>query len=262
MITRGRIDAPFTHIVATSLTSHQLDGDDERSKKAELRHDGIFCIKIFDNIPLVENITNYIAVKSVQLDWGVLNSGKCTFYRNNAVIDSNRDSPIVHCHSLAAYLANLFPTLPSSEWPLIEEREKQVCVHLAQGEKLVVDEKTARTLALPDILLEGPTSFLCPHPVDLYSSCGPLIMIMPTIEESFVGNRIMPFLCSLMVNSQSIARVLQHEEGELHWKKLVAPIRDYIYLRFVDCLGNSIPFAANSEITVHLIIRSSPYDIV
>lgn len=260
MIRRGRIEAPFTHIIGTSLTKIQLDADEERDKKAALRREGIFYVKIFDNIPLPEQITNYVAVKKVQLDNNVLNSGKCQFYRNNVVISSNVYSPLEHCHSLAVYLAHLFPGLPKDQWPLIEERDKHIRVLLNANERLVLDEKTAHTLALTDVLLEGPMDFVTSTPAEPYYTVTPLVLTTPMIEESFLGSQIAPFLCMITPNING--RMLHHEEGELCWRRLVAPIRDYIYLRVVDCCGNSIPFAENSEITLHLIIRSSPYDIV
>lgn len=276
MIKRGRLEGPFTHILATSKTQIVLDADYVQDEKRNLRSNGAFWVKIFDNIPLQENFTNYLAVKAIYIDNGIINFNKnvaqCQYFRSNVLISSPSEE-VAHCSSPTQYidkLLNLPVQANEGEVPplaCIEDGSNNHLYYtklmLRAGEKIILNTKTAKILGLEDIMYEGPVEKISALPIDLYYHYNPLIVTTPLIEETFVGENILPVLSSVPIDHPLIGnRTIYNEEGELHWKKLIVPIRDYIYLQIVDCFSKPIAFCENCDITIHLIIRSSPYEIL
>ena len=130
-------------------------------------------------------------------------------------------------------------------------------------EKIIFTKRSSEILGLEDIYYAGPLDFSASLKPDVYINYKPMLVLCNLLEESFIGEKIRPLLA--IVHAQEMAddkRVIFHEESEMDWKKLVAPIPDYIYLKLTDINDNPISFISQSDITVHLVIRSSPYDLI
>lgn len=265
MLTKGRISSPFTHIVATSKTNYELDQDVAPvTFKQSFRRQGLFCLKIFDSIPLPDNINNYIALKAIYLDNGLHTFNDkydgCNVFLDGQLASHSRQGQYC-CRDFNDYLLQLIDdsVLRMKIFTVTNNRLK---INAREGEKIVFTPKSATTLGLPDIVFEGPLQYEAPLPIALVSSFQPLVLTFPHIEDSFLGSGLAPILSVVSPPSMSDSRCIIQENETLHWKKLISPLQDYIYLSVKDALGNEVSFSENSDITIHLIVRSSPYDII
>lgn len=68
MLRRGTLEGPFINVYGTSKNFAILE-DYSQSQKIDLRNKGVFYVKIFDNIPLNQNNSNYLKISSINLDF-------------------------------------------------------------------------------------------------------------------------------------------------------------------------------------------------
>ena len=269
MNTNSIVTGPYTDVLASTKSNTSLDGDLNLARKEELRENGIFLLKIFDNLPVDQSKNNYIAVKSIQLDNGMYNYDPkddiISVYEDNR----NVSTPIwekYKCMDIEQYMLYTIG-IKHSDFFLYNKRLNSIVCRLKPNQVVVLSDRAQHVIGAPSKVLSGPYNQRFLISTDLYTNMRPIILTMPNVEVSFVNETLQNFLCE--INTSSITdyfaptvQTFRFDYPKLLWKNIRQPIGQYINIQIVDLNGKPIKFLPSTEITIHFVIRSSDFDIL
>lgn len=270
MIRKGKLAGPFTNIVLTSKTKSQLDFDNNIDERANLRKQGIFNCKLFSNLPLSQDVPNYIALQSIYIENGMYNFNH-NYDSATLVSDSSTGAKFdatVHddkqAFNVEEYISLLIDRRNGHNPLVFDPIENRVIIDLKANEELTLSNRASRVLGFPETVYKGRIIAMATRQPDLYIDLDPLIVSSQIVEESFVGDQLVPILAVIPLPREIKGAVSSFTvpESQTAWKKLTNPIGQYINVSILDSCASKISFSVNTEITLHLVIRSSPYEIV
>lgn len=266
MIRKGKLSGPFTNIVLTSKTKSQLDFDDDVNERAKLRKRGIFNCKLFSNLPLSQEVPNYIALQSIYIENGIYNfNSNLDMVSFGTEADLQVRPPVLkQAFNIEDYIKLLLGKSDVRNPIVFDPIENRVFMDLKAGEKINFSNRASRVMGFPETNYQGRTLAQATRQPDLYIDLDPLIISSQIVEDSFVGDQLIPILAVIPLPREMKGAISSFTvpESQTAWKKLTNPIGQYINVSILDSCASQISFTSNSELTLHLVIRSSPYEIV
>lgn len=264
MIRKGTLEGPFISVFGSSKNYSDLE-DFSSTQKENVRKSGIFHIKIYDKIPLNANNSNYLKVSSVNLDFKPLNFDPniyfCTIIDKKEKIESKKHSRLQFCDDMQDFL-QLCGLQKYLKMELFD-----LTLNVPKDTTIIFSKALKELLGINDDSIEGPKEIKLKN-LDLYKSYRPSLLIMPALSKNFVNQ-----------NMQSLAMVMNLEKIKGHGNNGVnvffenkepdswiqidqVDFQSYIRIEIRDSKGNILPFETNSELSIHFIIKSTPYDIL
>lgn len=268
---KGFLQGPYIDLYSTSSPINENTSIFyNRTDTLTQRNEGIFDFEIFHNLPLKPTQTLYVCVKSLQIDNCITNylstDDGAIYERNNEIIIQHaRGSYKVD--DVPSYLNLLFNMPKRREKIFFDNDIKKVRISLSAGESMSFSKKTQQLLGLNKETYIGPCAELMHTTPDLYYSFRPLYLLCDIVTPSFIENRMQNVLARLNCNDQlkpsaNDNRVLCFEFERPHWHRLDSLPGEYISTRVVDSSGKPVSFLPMTKSTIHLIIRSSDFDII
>jgi len=270
MIHKGKLDSPFIHVLATSQSNSSLDGDFSYEQKKDMRKNGIFMLKIFSNLPFYEKTPLYLGVKSVKIDNAINNYvpdlDKCQIITPTKVLEDDYKED-TKCKNIDEYMKcclgrNYVKYLNYSD------EEGVITCKLKTEEVLVLSDRAQKVLGASTISYSGPTEEKFPLIPDLYVNMRPLLITCENVETCFVNESLINLLTSIdfpdelnNVNDTQ-KRSFTKTFTQVEYRKMVRPLTQYIKLEITDINGKKISFLPSAEITIHLIVRNSPFELL
>lgn len=263
MLKRGTLEGPIINVYGTSKNFSELEDFSPQQKK-DARKQGIFFIKIFDKIPLNPNNSNYLKIVSVNLDFKPINFNSNNLNASVTVGDrsisesnivekncDNLDDFIISC-GLSDYITHIF---------------SDVTINVPNGSSLTLSEDLKNFLKLKNDTIEGPKSILIKK-LDLYQKCRPCLLTMPILSKSFVVDNMDSL--AMVLNTDKIKgqgnenQNFTFENCQVDsWVKIDrSDLLPYIMVQIKDSQGFNLAFEQDTDICIHFIIKTTPFDIL
>ena len=270
MIRWGRLQGPYTHVLASSQSNTSLDGDFSFEQKTNMRKNGIFMLKIFSNLPFDEKNPLYLGVKRVTIDNGIINYDpnfdKCQIVTPTEILTEYCKED-VKCETIEEYMkCCLGPNY--AKYFHYSDEEGVITCKLKTEEVLVLSDRAQKVLGASTITYSGPTEAKFSLFPDLYVDMKPLLITCENVETSFVNESLKNLLTSVDLSNeldnvkQTKTRSFTKNFREVEYRKLARPMTQYIKLEVTNINGKKISFLPTAEITIHLIIRTSPFELL
>lgn len=257
------------HCVASSINKNFLDFDHDSTKHESLRKNGEFVTSFTENLHLDRHLSYYISLKSFTFTGLVLNFDptlhSATLISTKRQSVRNPNLKLCNIDSLDLYIRKLVGN-EIDELLYFEEDMNRIFLQLENKETITFSPMTAKFLGFSHLTYTGPLSKMAERPPDLYSQIRPLLFDFELCANAQVLDSMRPLFgiidtSQILPHSNSCSTftvTYPHPSYVLIGKQ---PPSLYIKSQLYS-LSGIISFSSDSEITIHFMIKSTPFDLL
>jgi len=253
--------SPYLSIFASTACDEPDFDDVAAVQRRELRKTGSFYAKTFQTLPINKDNVNQICCTQATIDTFMLNfdSSKCFI--------KNITPALVGQHNVDTVPEFIAAMIGGNQSRLTYSAQTNRCtIRLQEKEAAEFSADAADILGFDRVHFAGPCDVIAPMPPDLYRKFRPIALLLEACDSSYFGNGMQPILCSvdtvdLLPHSNTQRSLTVHFASPL-WCRLVKPLSLYIRIQVVSASGSIVSFHPNSEITLQLLIRSTPFELL